>query len=299
MNFYFSGSCRQDVDQYLINKDAYRLLTFAYQKEIHEYLALAEAEGKSCNLIIDSGAFTSWNSGKPVELQELLDNNKYLLDNHGDKHTFTFISLDVMPGERDRAPTPDEIQAGMDKSLENLAVLHRELSAPVLPVFHSGEPVSFRDALLEYSNYLCLSMNQGMSEMERVNWAQRVAPKGAKLHGLAATGNTMLKAVPWHSVDSAGWLMVAAMGSILIHNGKRFFSLSISDDSPNLKTRGKHLQNRHDKEMLCDIIISRGYTPEELADDYGKRWLWNIDTWLMMQRTIDYKAGNKQNSLFD
>jgi hypothetical protein len=285
MKMYFSGSFREVIARYMIERDASRLFTFAYPKEAFMYLNIATDMGKRCDILIDSGAFTAWNKGTPVELDTLLNYHQRILDLYGDAHDFQFIALDVIPGERGRMATPTEIEDGMKESFDNFLRMaeHHGGAEYVLPVYHSGEPAHFRDAFLQHTNHICLSMNQNLSERERVAWAMEAQVEGALLHGLAATGTRIMEYVDWYSVDSAGWLMTAAMGSVLWSNGRRFFPLAVSEDSPQRKEPNKHIANRDDAEFVKDTIADKGYDWNVLATDYLERCRWNIDAWLAYQ----------------
>lgn len=276
---YFSGSFREVVARRMIERNAPRLFTYAYPKEAYMYLNIATAQGIRCDIMIDSGAFTAWNKGKPVELPELLQYHDRLLDTYGHAHDFVFIALDIISGERGRMATPEEIEDGMQRSMDNFIAMQEHHQHPVLPVYHTGEPVSFRDAFLERCDYICLSMNQNLTEKERVAWAMEAQVSGTRMHGLAATGSRIMEYVDWFSVDSAGWLMTAAMGKILWYNGRRFQPLDISDNNPSLKQPGKHVFNMPGKEYILDTIASMGYDPQVLSTSYIDRCFWNIDVW--------------------
>lgn len=291
---YFSGSFSNELVEYLLARDACRLVSFAYPREVYQYTDMAATAGKTVDLMVDSGAFTAWNIGKPVQLQELIDQYKRLEDEVAHYCSLTFISLDVIPGERTRHPTKDEVQAGMDESFDNWLRLREEITAgPVLPVYHSGEPQWFRDKFLALTDHMCLSMLQNMAEKARVAWAME-AQAGThtvngkqlpvKWHGLAATGQRIMERVDWHSVDSSGWLVAGSMGKILWDNGDGTMRpLNISKESPTRKARGQHIQNMPERDFFFDGIRQRGYDPDELASDYKKRWKWNVDAWIRFQ----------------
>ena len=285
MRMYLSGSFGNANDvlvPYMLENNSYRLCTYAYPKEVFDYLDYAESMGLRANLLIDSGAFSAWNIGKPVQLEKLLAYNKALLDRYGDKHEFMFISLDVIPGERGRKPTEAELKQGIKASCDNFLVMQQELNAPVLPVYHSGAPLRLRDWYVARSEYLCLSMNQEMSERDRVGWAMRVQVPGVKMHGLAATGNTMIRYIDWFSVDSAGWVMVGAMGSILWPTEDGLRPIAVSTNSPSRKGFNKHITTLTMSEQMEAYIEAQGFTVEALATDYAQRWKWNLTQWTHM-----------------
>ena len=292
VHLYFSGYALEIVNSFLVDNNAYRLATFAYPKEAHEYLNLANERGKQVDMIIDSGAFTAWNVGKPVQLQDLIAYNDDIINTYGPQgHRFNFISLDVIPGDRGRKPTADELFRSVEKSKDNFATLQQHFAGrgEVLPVYHSGEDVALRDYYMSKTNYLCLSMDQTMSESSRVGWASRSCMDSVieggdyKYHGLAATGNRMVTEVPWYSVDSSSWITVSGMGGILWPtSAKRFKVLPCSTENPTRHEAGKHLHTLtlHERERCEDYIKSWGYDPEKLSLDYNYRRVWNCHMWL-------------------
>lgn len=284
VQLYFSGSVQDSTIRYLVANDVFRLCTFAYPKEAYEYLDTANEMGKRCRMIIDSGAFTAWSIGKPVQLPDLIRYQDDLLKRYGDKHDFLFISLDVIPGEKGRAATSGEIDKAVVQSYDNFCTMQEHQRGHyVLPVYHSGEDPSLRDKYLARTDYICLSMDQGMAEQSRLAWAKRAAVPGYKYHGLAATGNNMVTQVDWYSVDSSSWVTVAAMGSILWPTpAGRFRVLAVSDTSPSRHNRGEHILSITQEERIAveAYIRSLGFDPDRLRLEHAHRWEWNIYQWL-------------------
>jgi hypothetical protein len=267
------------VVERLTSTNVHRLFTFAAPKEVHEYLRYCDQRGIRARIMLDSGAFTAWNIGKPVRLQDLIEYDLGLLKQYP-QHQFVFIALDVIPGARGRTATEAEIGAAVEESYANFCTMLQALPGQyVLPVYHSGEQRRIRDRYLSHTKYLCLSMNQNLSEGERLRWAREAITPDAYYHGLAATGNAMLKTVDWYSVDSSGWLMTAAMGSILFPVGDELRPVSISSTAPSLKDDNKHIFNMGEGRWLVDFIRSRGYDEEILSTRYEARICWNIDMW--------------------
>jgi len=279
---YFSGSVGLDTSEHLIANDVHRLFTHAYPEEVFEYLDLADARGKRCRIMMDSGAFTSWSIGKPVQLRDLIEYNEKVLRRYGDRHDFVFISLDVIPGERGRKATQEEISAAVVQSYDNFLVMQQHFkNHKVLPVYHSGEDISLRNAYLQKTDYICLSMDQGMSEKNRVEWAKRSIAPGFFHHGLAATGNAMVSRVDWYSVDSSSWVTVGAMGSILWPVGDKFRVLAVSKTSPLRHEAGAHIDTLTPTEraVVVKAIEGWGFDVDTLRDSYQERWRWNIYNW--------------------
>lgn len=282
VKLYFSGSVDHVVSEHLIANDVHRLFTHAYPKEVFEYLDRATALGKRCRIMMDSGAFTAWNVGKPVQLRDLIAYNQKVLDLYGAFHDFVFISLDVIPGDRGRRPTSEELAKGIDQSKQNFLIMQQHFSNhKVLPVYHTGEERDLRDWYLDRCDYMCLSMDQAMSERDRLGWAKRAHVAGVDFHGLAATGNRMVTEIGWHSVDSSSWVTVGSMGSILWPIDGAFRTLAVSHNSPSKHDAGHHITTltQPEQDAVKRYIESWGFDPEVLATEYRERWRWNIYQW--------------------
>ena len=285
MELYLSGSLGKSdytIIERILELDGYRLCTFAYPKEAAVYLDIAESLGYRAKIMIDSGAFTFWTSGKRIKLDKLVSYSQGLIDKYGDKHDFIFISLDVMPGKRGETPTEQQLKETMKDSYYNYINYQDAMeNHTVMPVYHSGEPVALRNMYLDKTDHICLSMNQGMGEKHRVGWASRNYVEGIKIHGLAATGNQMIRYVNWHSVDSAAWILTAAMGMIYWRGTNGLSILKISDQSEKRKAHNSHADSLTNHEAVREIIESKGFNYEELADDHRQRMLWNLEAWYL------------------
>lgn len=283
VHLYLSGNVTKDVDFYILSRpNVYRLTSYAYRKETEEFLQKADLAGVRCNLIVDSGAFTSWSVGKPVVLKDLIRFNDDIIKRFAARHNIMMIALDVIPGERGRRATADEIHKAVDTSYANTVQMHQHFAGHrVLPVFHSGEDFRLRDAYLAFTDYICLSMNQDMSEHERVEWAKRAAAPGFRYHGLAATGNRMVTEVPWFSVDSSSWVTVGAMGGVLWPTPTGLRVLPISSTSPSRFDAGKHFMTISPAERAAveRRMADNGFAAEQLADNPHARMAWNVLMW--------------------
>lgn len=283
LKLYFSGSVDRSVSVFMLEQDVHRLFTYAYPEEVFDYLRWADGMGKRCRIMMDSGAFTAWNAGRPVVLEELMAYNKKVLAQFGERHDFVFISLDVIPGERGQVPTAEDIASAVDRSYQNFLVMQQEFKGHyVLPVYHSGEDPSLRNAYLQLTDYICLSMNQDWSERDRLQWAKRSAIPGFRYHGLAATGNRMATEVAWYSVDSSSWVTVGSMGNILWPGGDHTFKLlAVSKNSPARHDMGYHVNNLApiERDRVLQAIADAGFDFERLCVDYRERWRWNVLQW--------------------
>ena len=110
------------------------LLSYAGQMKVEKALETIKFFDSS-KMIIDSGAFSVWNSGKTMDRNKLLAYYKRLKQYRLD---FDFINLDVIPGDRGRKPTRTEVDQACKEGLENY-YWFREQGIETVPVFHEDD----------------------------------------------------------------------------------------------------------------------------------------------------------------
>lgn len=284
IEFYVSGEYDAAFVEHLVDENHAWLTSYAYPRSVtHRTKLFAEhlrAQGKRAKHMIDSGAFTAWSLGKPVDLAAYCDVCNWLLDTFSDCMDFTFIALDQIPGQKGRETTDEDRATACVVSAQNYDFMKERVRGVIKPVFHTGDP----DWLLAHytaEEYIGFGMSQAIAEKERVRWVQQAYRKapGKRLHGLAATGFSMLRAAPWHSVDSAAWLYAAAMGGISwVRPDGKLISVSVSDQSPNLKDLDAHVATMPAawRDAVAADVAVRGFTLEQLATEWYSRGRWNV-----------------------
>lgn len=198
------------------------LVSFAYSKVITEFKYKPEY------FILDSGAFTAWNSGKSVDIDKYAE---WALQNINAGTKLVAVNLDVIPGEAGRTSTRQERLDGMKQSLINADYL-RSKNLEVMEVFHQDEPLSFLDTLLDRlptGHILGLSPRNDVSVLKKDEWQQLVLRhlvnrygknKIPKTHGLAVTSMRLMKSFPYYSVDSSSWASAMRFGTFINEFGK-------------------------------------------------------------------------------
>lgn len=287
IEFFISGNYNEKgnaVMEYIADSQSSLLTSFAYPAMVRNRTAilagLLRSKGKRVHHMLDSGAFTAWSSGKVIDREALINTANSLLDKYSDCMDFTFVALDAIPGKKGRPTTPEEAASACVISADNYDVMRKRIPAYVKPVFHTGDPDWLIDRYSD-AEYVGFGMSQNLSEAERVSWAMKAFTRfpGKKIHGLAATGFKMIRAVRWHSVDSAAWQYAASMGAInwMRPNGA-LVALNISDESPRQKDLNAHFRTLPMimQEEIRAAAATRGFTIESLAANYYDRWLWNI-----------------------
>lgn len=153
---------------------------------------LAEVCAGATEVMIDSGAFTAWRQGKPVDL------DAYLAWLAGDAPRFDWaIGLDVI--------------GDAAKSLANFRqMLERvpSLASRLMPVWHEGDPPEHLDAYVSLANRVALGRIEGRrSEQKTFLFYDEAFNRqpDAKFHALGQANAVQLEPYPFASFDSTGW----------------------------------------------------------------------------------------------
>lgn len=198
------------------------LISFAYDKDRTFFASKLGYDPP--DWLGDSGAFTAWTVGEPVDLDELITWCKFHVER---KPTFQCLSLDVIPGEAggNRRPTTRERNRAMRQSLENGDAM-RAAGLKIIEVFHVYEPLSHLDVLMERrqpGELLGLGGMVGRSEGIKRAFADEVFSRIREhaggwqgivpIHGLGISVRSPIAArYPWFSVDSSSWIAPAQYG---------------------------------------------------------------------------------------
>ena len=273
--YYSGGVSRVSAEEYIIKHNLPRLISYAYVADIPKFLKIAN--GEPVKLMLDSGAFTAWSKGDEINRSQFCDYAKSLQDNAS--IDLVVINLDKIPAEKGRDPTPAELIEAVQVSEENHHWLADQLGLDVvLPVYHQGEGLEVLERMLATkAPYICISPRNDLHESLRVEWCNqtfRHIPSEIKVHGLATTGNMMMRRSPWYSVDSATYIMVGAYGGIFYKNR----ILTVSDDSKAVKDLGQHVTTMAPNEIkaISDFCESKGYNLKTLGESHESRILWNV-----------------------
>ncbi|ARB06140.1 queuine tRNA-ribosyltransferase [Dinoroseobacter phage vB_DshS-R5C] len=176
-------------------------------------------------ILLDSGAFTAWNKGETTTVDDVKRKYTSFIEKAGDMFDEIWgVNLDVIPGEKGRDPTEDELKRAVEVSDINFEILVKEFGDIILPVYHQGESLDRLDGCVAQvdgkSNYICVSPRNDLPEGKRVDWSRDVHFEIKRryshimTHGLATTGNRMVRTVPWYSGDSAAWVQHGGFGMI-------------------------------------------------------------------------------------
>jgi hypothetical protein len=177
-------------------------------------------------VFLDSGAYSAWSHNKTIDVRDYIVFVKQVKD-----HVWCYVNLDVIPGSIDRVRSLEEVEASAAKSYENLERM-RDAGLRPLPVFHQGESFSWLEKMIEDGEeYIGISTAKNQPNPVQERWLDQFFTaitdnKGrpiVKIHGFGSAHVSLLKRLPWKSVDSAGWIIAAAYGKMYVPcytNGK-------------------------------------------------------------------------------
>ena len=139
--------------------------------------------------VLDSGAFSAFNSGKTISLQAYIDTCKRLMET--DPTLSEVYALDVIGDWR--------------ATMKNTEEMHRQ-GVPAIPAVHFGAP---EEAIKAAANYPKMAIG-GVARMKPTTRKKfieqvfaRVWPKA--VHGFGINDEDTVLGFPWHSVDASSW----------------------------------------------------------------------------------------------
>lgn len=190
------------------------LVSFPFVKQFRKTDALNRLNTRST--MLDSGAFTVWNSGGVVDINELVA--------EGSRGWSECVMLDDILDYR--------------ISMQNAEKMRR-LGSTAFPVFHIGEPWHVLMWYAERFEKVGLSCRFGESEPIALRWLDqcfsRIWPK--KAHSFGWVSENALMQVPFHSADASSWYLapmkygrVSVGSNTRIKTVAKFSEVNIRDD---------------------------------------------------------------------
>ncbi len=241
---------------------------------------------------LDSGAYSAWSRGVPVDIDEycaFIKANIEVLE--------VYAVLDSIPGKLGGpSATTAERNWAAEQTWNNYLFMKAEGLDPI-PVYHYGEDMRFLDRMLDYGcEYIGIGGLVGVSTEPRKLWLDRTFSKitddfGApliKTHGFGMTAVPLIFRYPWHSVDSTSWLHASANGCVLLparRHGEFVFDrvptpVVVSKqrairgtDSVSWKTSTSMTPGV--AAILQEWLAMAGVTLQQVSEDYGQRSICN------------------------
>jgi hypothetical protein len=273
-----------------------RLVSYLYPMQLTKWLELTR--GKPGNIILDSGAFSAWNKGKVIDLDDYITYAHHAI-RRAEKagKQIRVVNLDVIPGSVGKTKTlaKDVREAAAEQGYKNLLRMRKKGITPI-HVFHQGEDFQWLYKMIDCTDYIGISPANDVTNQSRTAWLYetftRLQEEDIKVdtHGFAVFMPARLRDLPWTSADAISWLMIAANGSIVYPVGgftnfdysfynKPFNQFLVS--SKQIAKGEKHLTN-----TLLKIIEEDGYNYEQLQD-YKVREEINVRTFHLFEKWLN------------
>jgi len=174
------------------NRPVHMLCSYAYLKA---YRKAAADYGRPLSAMLDSGAFTAWKSGIPVDLDAYINEVKT-----GGCTTVTgeffqwdqCVALDVI--------------GDSEGSVKNAHYM-REQGLNVIPVFHYGEPWEILHEYCEHFPHVGLSCRFGEPVKKSIAWVEQCFSREWPhlFHSFGWVDLRILDRVPFDTADAATW----------------------------------------------------------------------------------------------
>lgn len=168
--------------------------------------------------ILDSGAFSAWRSGNPINLQNYIEFIKENLD-----WVSSYVALDVI--------IPNDTERSAKESFENLKIMRKAGLNP-MPVFHVGESIDWLYRMLDLGcDYIGLSASSivakgSVDDWYALVWSHLVNSEGlpvVKTHAFGEGKVSSLTTFPFYSCDSTSWIWQSERNGLLKINDRTRF----------------------------------------------------------------------------
>ena len=196
-------------------------------------------------IFLDSGAYSAWSQGKPVDIQAYID----FIKEHEECFE-VYANLDDLTNP--------------EQTWTNQEEMERQGLKPI-PVYHLGEDEKYLHRCMTYPYFAVGGRSlQTISVLD--GWFNHIftllCPKSndyfplCKVHGFGITVPNLMHKYPWYSMDSSSWVQYGRYGMILIPQRKNgrpdytrsAFKVFMSTRSPARREEGKHFSTLTDAE---------------------------------------------------
>jgi len=211
--------------------------------------------------MLDSGAFSIWNSGACIELWEYIN---FVLEW---QTIFNgCICLDVIDH-----PVASEV---------NHRIMKLAGCKNILPVFHSGEPLLVLEKFLDWEyQFFCISPNNSWSTRDKLKWMKRLSKfkfKNVKTHILGFGSPKISRFEYIYSFDTTTWIMIAAVGNIICEDRK---VVGVSESQNKLENKMSFQNSAAErKEMILKRCASIRCSLDDLKTSHTARLKFNAST---------------------
>ena len=232
MRIFFAGVSKQYEEAFVSLGVKNYLSSFENQRGTDLAASITGRCRPGNAFIVDSGAFSGWNSGRGIDLREYISYLKYFIgENRGViDHIYT-VNLDVIPGVQGVLPTKKEVEDASRKGWDNMIQMERAGLEPV-HIFHQGERFEWLERIAARHRYIGISPSNDASTKSKFLWMKKVFSiirAENMTHGFAVTARKLMFSFPWYSVDSTSWMAPVQYGKAVFT--KEFAEIGLSSRS--------------------------------------------------------------------
>ena len=308
VNIFFAGSGFEYDLAYDVGVRK-RLLSWHANTEddFTQYLD-AQKVGRDSFSIIDSGAFSVWNRGGVINLDDYIKKLIEMLP-----HFDVAANLDVIPGKRGmpaRDITTEITEQAAAAGWANYSLIAAALHAEgidwrrVMSIYHQGESMDWLKRMVDSGcTYIGISPSNDCATPQRQLWLDdvfdylRTLPEMPKTHGYAVTSPVLMKQFEWFSVDSASWIQLGGFGAV----NTPFGIITLTDRQDIMgkaDSMGGRNWSKEMKEKVAQYFTNIGLDIETLKTNYRERWKANAIWLLNVEKEMTWSPRPKPTSLF-
>lgn len=215
------------------------LISYAYAKSF-DWVKVKE-QAPEIDLLIDCGAFTAHNQGKPVTLSEYYDFLETI--------TYPVAGYFALDSIGDPKQTWINFKDMIDNGFEPM------------PIFTRGDKLERLEEYYQYSDIVALGglWAGGKNDKGYVKYIMEDGFKGRKTHWLGFAVHNLICYFKPYSVDAINWKRALIYGRLSIWNGHK------SVEAHRLDFKGKHLP------PISKKIAKMGFDPHKLREEESWR----------------------------
>lgn len=260
-----------------------------YQEQVKAIDEILLEKNQEISVIIDSGAFTAWNSGIVVSKEQYLENIVRIKEKFEPRvNNLFFVNLDVIPGEKGRRPSMQERVDAAEQGWKNYLWFREHEITNLIHVYHMYEDLSILKRMID-NGCIYIGISPENYSPNRLRWLETVFKhideSKIMTHGFGVTADELVLKFPWTSVDSISYVLSAGMGNFSVFN----------NDTGTMKTI-KHSDRKSkilswEERKLQDYLFSLGteYRLEDVAGQIGLRMQLNVLAFLAIEKFYNSK----------
>lgn len=166
------------------NQPLHLLVSYEYLKQ---YRANPVPDGAPLSMMLDSGAFSAWKSGRSIDIDALIEECRR-------PEWDECVALDVI--------------GDSEGSIRNSHYM-REAGLNVIPVFHYGEPWEVLTEYCKFFGHVGLSCRFGEPMKKSLGWVEQCFARGWPhlFHSFGWVARPILERVPFDTADASTWTL--------------------------------------------------------------------------------------------